>query len=94
MLQEAYERYRDEGLVVLGVNARDFRVDARRFIERYGVTYPIVHDGPGDSLGRYGLVGFPETWWVDRRGRLVAYVQGEFSRSELERNIERALGPA
>ncbi len=91
MLQRAYERHRDEGLVVLGVNAQDFRTDARRFAERYGVTYPLVHDGPGESLRDFGLAGFPETWWIDRSGRLVAYVQGEFSEAELERNIERAL---
>jgi cytochrome c biogenesis protein CcmG/thiol:disulfide interchange protein DsbE len=77
---------------VLGVNAQDFRTDARRFVERYGLTYPVVHDGPGASLGRYGLTGFPETWWVDRRGRLVAYAQGQFSQEELDRNIARALG--
>ncbi|MBA2615603.1 MAG: TlpA family protein disulfide reductase [Actinobacteria bacterium] len=94
MLQEAYERYRGEGLVVLGVNAQDFRTDARRFAERYEVTYPLVHDGPGATREAWGLTGFPETWWIDRQGRLVAYVQGQFSARELERNIERALGPA
>jgi len=91
MLQEAWEANRDRGLVVLGVNSQDLRSDARRFAERYGLTYPLVHDGPGRSLGRYGLVAFPETWWVDREGRLVAYAQGEFTQEELDRNIERAL---
>ena len=94
MLEEAWRRHRDRGLVVLGVDAQDFKRDARRFAERYGLTYPIVHDGPGESLGRYGLTGFPETWWVDRRGRLVAYAQGEFTQEELDRNIEKALGAA
>ncbi len=92
MLQEAWERYRDEGVVVLGVNAQDFRRDARGFAERYGLTYPILHDGRGSSLGRYGVAAFPETWWVGRNGTLVAYVQGQFTEEELERNIERALG--
>lgn len=92
MLQRAWEERRDDGLVVVGVNAQDFERDARRFVERYGLTYPILHDGPGSSLGRYGLTGFPETWWIDRRGRLVAYAQGQFTEDELRRNIERALG--
>ena len=91
MLEEAWRRHRDRGLVVLGVDAQDFKRDARRFADRYGLTYPIVHDGPGESLGRYGLTGFPETWWVDRRGRLVAYAQGEFTQEDLDRNIEKAL---
>ena len=94
LLQEAYERYRADGLVVLGVNAQDFRADARRFAGRYDVTYPLVHDGPGATRERWGLTGFPETYWIDRQGRLVAYVRGQFSAGELERNIERALGPA
>ena len=91
MLQEAWQRHRDRGVVVLGVNAQDFERDARRFVERYGLTYPILHDGRGSSLGRFGLTGFPETWWVGRNGKLVAYVQGQFSQDELDRNIRRAL---
>jgi cytochrome c biogenesis protein CcmG, thiol:disulfide interchange protein DsbE len=91
MLQRAWEEGRDDGLVVLGVNAQDFERDARRFVARYGLTYPILHDGPGSSLGRYGLQGFPETWWIDRNGRLVAYAQGQFTEAELRANIRRAL---
>jgi cytochrome c biogenesis protein CcmG/thiol:disulfide interchange protein DsbE len=91
MLQAAWEENRDRGLAVVGVNAQDFRTDARRFAERYGLTYTLVHDRRGRSLGRYGLTGFPETWWIDRRGRLVAYAQGQFTQQELERNIELAL---
>jgi cytochrome c biogenesis protein CcmG/thiol:disulfide interchange protein DsbE len=91
MLEEAWRRHRERGLVVLGVNAQDYGDDARDFVERYGLTYPIVHDGPGSSLGRYGLTGFPETWWIDRQGRLVRYVQGEFTQEQLDANVERAL---
>ncbi len=91
LLEEVWQEYRDRGVVVLGVNAQDFTSDARGFVERYGVTYPVVHDGPGSSLGRYGLTGFPETWWIDARGRLVAYHQGPVERDDVLRGIERAL---
>ena len=47
VLQKTFERYRDRGLVVLGVDVNDFRQDARRFMDRYGVTYPVVtHELP------------------------------------------------
>lgn len=91
-LQAVWERYRDRGVVVLGIDAQDFRSDARRFVERFGLTYPIVHDGEGSTLGRYGVTGFPETWFVDRKGRLVGErVQGPVSDEQLERNIRLAL---
>src|SRR5437867_4690978 len=36
-----------------------------------GVTYPIVEDGSGMIGDRYGITGVPETYFIDRRGRLV-----------------------
>src|SRR5262245_52090366 len=71
MLEETWQRYRDEGLVVLGVDAQDFRVDAQRFVDRYGLTYPMAFDGNGKSLGRFGNTGFPEAWFWGRGGRVV-----------------------
>jgi cytochrome c biogenesis protein CcmG, thiol:disulfide interchange protein DsbE len=70
-LQKSFEKYRSQGLVVLGVDAQDFRGDAKRFARRFGVTYPIVYDGKGSTLGKWGVTGFPETFFVDRSGHLV-----------------------
>lgn len=93
LLQRAWERYRDEGLVVLGVDAQDLKSDARRFVERYELTYPILHDRNGVTLGRFGYSAFPETWFVDREGRLVGeHVVGEFTEEQLDENIRLALG--
>ena len=92
-LQAAWERWRDRGVVFVGVDAQDFRSDARRFAARYGLTYPIVHDGKGSTLGRFGVSGFPETWFVDREGRLVGErVQGPVSAAQLDDDIRLALG--
>jgi cytochrome c biogenesis protein CcmG/thiol:disulfide interchange protein DsbE len=95
MLQSAWERYRGRGLVVLGIDAQDLSVDGRRFAERYALTYPLVYDGNGSTLGRYGLTGFPETWFVSRNGRLVGeHVSGPLDEETLERNIAVLLGDA
>ncbi len=86
-LQKTYEKYRDQGLVVLGVDAKDFRQDGKRFIKRFGLTYPVVDDGRGSTLGKWGVRGFPETFFVDREGRIVGEViEGGI---DLERNRER-----
>jgi cytochrome c biogenesis protein CcmG, thiol:disulfide interchange protein DsbE len=95
LLQEVWERHRDEGLVVLGIDARDFRSDARAFVEQYGLTYPIAYDGNGASLGRFGNTGFPETWFMGRDGRLVGeHIIGEFDLEQLEENVQVALETA
>jgi cytochrome c biogenesis protein CcmG/thiol:disulfide interchange protein DsbE len=92
LLERAWRRWRARGVVILGVNAQDFTSDARAFVRRYGLTYPSVHDAAGETLERYGVTGFPETWFVNREGRLVAErVQGPLTAVQLERDIEVAL---
>jgi cytochrome c biogenesis protein CcmG, thiol:disulfide interchange protein DsbE len=91
LLEKAWRTYRDRGLVVLGVNSQDLSSDARRFAKQVGWTYPLVRDGAGDILGPYAVAAFPETFFVDRNGKLVARIDGEVSEDELETNIERAL---
>ena len=91
-LEAAWKRYRSQGVVVVGVDAQDFTGDARRFIRKHGLTYPNVHDGPGNVLPKYGVTGFPETYFVDRRGRLVGErVEGEISSERLVSGIKQAL---
>jgi len=70
-LEQAWSQDRKKGLVVVGVDANDFRSDARGFMRRYGITYPVVYDGPGKTIGPWGINGFPETYVVNREGRVV-----------------------
>jgi cytochrome c biogenesis protein CcmG/thiol:disulfide interchange protein DsbE len=91
-LQAFWEKNRDRDVVILGIDAQDFDFDARRFINRYGLTYPMLRDKHGSTLGHYGITGFPETWFVDRSGRLVGkHVAGPVSDAELERYVQLAL---
>jgi cytochrome c biogenesis protein CcmG, thiol:disulfide interchange protein DsbE len=91
-LEAAWQRYRSNDVVVLGVDAQDFSGDAKRFMQKYKLTYPNVHDGPGDVLPKYGVTGFPETYFVDRRGRLVGdRVAGEITAAKLTAGIQHAL---
>lgn len=93
LLESAWQRWQDRGVVVLGIDAQDFKADARKFVAKYDQTYPNAHDGSGETLGRYGITGFPETWFVDREGRLVGErIQGPVTAEALDRNIGLALG--
>jgi len=71
LLEQASRQYRAQGVVFLGVDYHDVTSDARTFLEHHGVTYPTVRDGSGMIGDRYGLTGVPETYFVNRQGRLV-----------------------
>jgi cytochrome c biogenesis protein CcmG/thiol:disulfide interchange protein DsbE len=91
LLEAAWKKWRPKGVVVVGLDANDFKSDARGFAHRYDLSYPIVHDGPGRLLDDYGLEGFPETFFVRPDGRLASWSQGELSKQEIEAGIKGAL---
>lgn len=94
-LEELWRDNRNRGLVVVGVDAKDFRRDARAFVERFELTFPIVYDGPGSTVTPYGVTGFPETFVIDREGRVVeafvGAVNSDDDRGRLRAATERAL---
>ena len=94
-LQGAWDEHRDEGLVVVGVNYDDLRSDARAFVAEHGVTYPNGVDRGKRAVADYGLLAVPETFFVDRQGRIVGRIRGavdnESNREEFERLLERIL---
>lgn len=69
-LEAVWQRFRDEGLVVIGINQprSDPEEQARSFLEEFGVTYPNVFDTQGFSGIDYGVSGIPVTFFVDREG--------------------------
>lgn len=90
LLQDAHERWRDAGVVVLGVDYQDGSDDALAFMEEFGLTYPSVRDGSGSVLAGYGVTGVPETFFIDRQGRIVDYTSGPVDPATLDAKIARA----
>ncbi len=95
VLEDAWQRWRDKGVVFVGIDIRDLRSDARRFLTRFGVTYPNVYDGKGSTVGRYGTTGVPETYFVDAQGRVVYRIAGPVEEpDDLDEGVELALAGA
>ena len=91
LLDDASRRWASRGVTVLGIDHQDFAGDARRFMRRYGMTYPNLVD-KGDKLyTRFGLTGVPETFCFNRAGDVVAHVPGAVTRETLDQCIRDAL---
>jgi cytochrome c biogenesis protein CcmG, thiol:disulfide interchange protein DsbE len=69
------------------VNVLDVRSDARAFVREYGLTYPMLRDGSSDSAEAFGVVGYPETFVIDRRGRIAAVKRGPVDEVDLRRQL-------
>ena len=94
-LSELGIRYRAKGLTILGVSVDDEDRDrVGRFVRDRKVTYPILLKD-GDVEARYGGVQFlPQTFFIDRRGRVTERIYGMRTQAQWEADIRHALGLA
>ncbi len=90
-LNEAWQRFRDSGVVVLGVNFQDTPSDARDYVRTAGIAYPVVEDTDSRTALAYGLRGIPETFIVDKSGRIVDRVIGPVDAAKLANQINSVL---
>ena len=87
LLQRWHERLAKQDATVLGVDAFDGIGRARAFIDKYGLTYPMLRDGAGDTRERFGILGFPETFVIDREGRIAAFARGPVGDAFMRENV-------
>ena len=87
----AARSYRDKGVVFLGVDALDTKGAARAYMRRYGIDYPNVRDAVATQYPDWGVTGVPETFFIDRHGRVVPpHIAGPVTRQDLDAGIRRA----
>ncbi len=90
ILEAAWRKYRDRVLFI-GVNTQDKPEDALEFIARFGLSFPQVFDPRGTVGVDYGMYGVPETFVIDREGRVVERHAGAVDMETLERLIAEVL---
>jgi cytochrome c biogenesis protein CcmG/thiol:disulfide interchange protein DsbE len=91
-LEEAYQMYRDQGVVFLGVDWSDTDTKALEYLERFGITYLNGPDLEGRIYKDYRVRGVPETFIIDPNGNLSSMKIGAYaSLEDIVRAIEFAL---
>jgi peroxiredoxin len=73
-LNTLYEKYRDTGFVLLGVNVDSESVNAIQMVSRLKATYPILFDADKRASVLYQVSAMPTTILIDRDGK-VRYIQ-------------------
>jgi cytochrome c biogenesis protein CcmG/thiol:disulfide interchange protein DsbE len=90
--QAAYERYRDRGFSVVGLSTDLGGRDAvRAYVKQAGVTYPVALASEGVRLAYGGVSMLPQSFLVDREGKVRKIVRGAFEEEALRRSLEELL---
>ncbi len=75
-MERLYQRYKDKGLVVVGVSIDSDMVVIPPFVKQNKLTFPIGHDPKMALAERYGVRALPSSFLIDRRGNLAALAIG------------------
>jgi cytochrome c biogenesis protein CcmG/thiol:disulfide interchange protein DsbE len=91
-LEEASQKYRDQGIVFIGVDYLDQEPAARRYLEKFSISYPNGPDLASKISKRYTIRGVPETFFIDPQGQLVGCRKiGPLGPGELDQRIAEIM---
>ena len=90
LLEASWQRHRDQDVVFLGVNMQDREEAAREFLREFAISYPNGLDGGNRIAIDYGVWGIPETFFIDRNGRITYKQIGAFDGKTIHAKLEEA----
>lgn len=91
-LQKQYDKWKDQGLVLLGINLSENKLTVQRFVDEVGTDFPILLDRDKMVEKRFGLKQYPTTFFVGANGKIVdVIIGGPLSEQIIESRIKRLL---
>ncbi len=94
VLERAQRELAGKNATILGVTYQDTSGDAETFVRQQHVSYPVVRDVNGELARAFHATGIPETFVIDRRGRIVALERLQIDDNWLKQTLPRVLAEA
>ncbi|GLR85735.1 thioredoxin family protein [Bradyrhizobium iriomotense] len=93
---ELYAKYKDKGLVVVGVHTPEFPFErsasnVQAALKRHGISYPVAQDNDSRTWNAYRNQYWPAQYIIDQSGRIVFEHAGEGRYDEIDRTVARLL---
>jgi thiol-disulfide isomerase/thioredoxin len=92
LLERFYRAYKTHNVEIIGVNVNITESGVRRFIDKYGIKYPVIHATP-DIMAKFGnLSEIPQSFFFNGQGKIVFHWTGELPGMVLQDVVDKILG--
>jgi cytochrome c biogenesis protein CcmG, thiol:disulfide interchange protein DsbE len=91
VLEQTQREIASRNATILGVTYLDNSSDSEQFVREEHITYPVIRDVSGNFVRSFGTTGVPETFVIDRRGRIAALRRYQLNGSWLHQTLPRLL---
>ena len=86
-LQAFYDRYKDDGFVLIAIDQEETREVVQPFVEEFDLTFPIWLDIDYLAQREFKTMSLPSSYVVDRNGRVKLMWIGSISKANLEQYV-------
>ncbi len=91
ILEQVQRAIHGQNATVLGVTYLDTTTDSEHFVRQEHINYPVVRDVSGNFARAWGADGIPETFVIDRAGRVAAVRRYQLAGKWLQESVDRVL---
>jgi len=91
LLQRTHDRIASQGGVVLGIDTQEPPEKALAFLDKKHITFPSLRDRDREYGRKYGVSAYPETFLIDRDGRVAALRRGPVTQQWLDQHLTPLL---
>lgn len=79
IIDKYYQEYQDEGIQVLAVNIAESDFAVNNFVERKGLTFPVLIDKSKSVMSAYNINPLPTTVLINPEGKIEKIITGEMT---------------
>ena len=91
-MEELYQEYKDDGVVIIGVDVGEPESIVSAFVEENGYSWTFVIDTTGEVfMGEYEVTVIPWSFFIDRDGIIRAINRGYMDRATMEAKLLEAM---
>jgi cytochrome c biogenesis protein CcmG, thiol:disulfide interchange protein DsbE len=91
ILEQTERTIAHDGATIVGVTYLDNSSDAEHFVHQNHINYPVLRDISGNFARAYGANGIPETFIINRQGRVTALRRYQLNSSWLKDTLPSIL---
>jgi cytochrome c biogenesis protein CcmG, thiol:disulfide interchange protein DsbE len=91
ILEQEQQRIVKDNATILGVTYLDNSSASEDFVQQNHLTYPVIRDVNGKLVRGFGTTGVPETFVINRQGRIVALRRYQLAGDWLQQTVAQVL---
>jgi cytochrome c biogenesis protein CcmG, thiol:disulfide interchange protein DsbE len=91
ILEQEQQRIAKDNATILGVTYQDDSNASENFVQENHLTYPVIRDVNGNLARAFGADGIPETFVINRQGKVVALQRQQLAGNWLRQTVAQVL---